>query len=176
MTTYYIYWALFELYDIFVPESDDYYEEEYKETNDRYIQKSLNYPGIYQIYARHPVHGSEALLYMGVATNAVWERLWEHFSNSESQIDLQDEQDVRIRVGHVLEGRHSKEVNKDIPKEELEDIEKTLIWVCSPAYNARNIQEVILIKDVYIYNSGDFGAIPGEISHDYHRWDTKYDK
>ena len=167
---YYLYWDLFELYDIFVPKSDDYYEEEHKETNDPYTQTSLNYPGIYQIYARHPVHGPEALLYMGVATKAVRERLWEHFSDSESQIYLQDEQDVRIRVGRVLRSRRSNRYEDTINERNLRRIEGSLIAYCAPIYNVQHRSSERMTRNIRIFNSGDFGALPGEISHRYHTW------
>ena len=171
MTTYYIYWDLFPLYDIFKPKTDDLFEERFEivKENNVYALNFLNAPGIYQIYARHPVLGPEALLYIGETHDrTMYDRLKEHLNNKEDKRLYIDEQDIKFRCGRFM----NRDGNEYIELEEdnIRNIEKTLIAVCAPAYNTQHIRTASIPESIVIYNDGDFGAILGEISYRYHMW------
>jgi hypothetical protein len=177
MSDFYLYWSLFEFEDVFEPRSSDLQEDDYISSEDEYTIDFLKGPGIYQIYGYHPTHGPETLLYIGRSLEILG-RLWRHLNHSDSEIYLKDEQDVRFRVGRVYEDRSSERYKgiNDINEEELENIEGLLIYASSPVYNTQSTQTVDLNMDVKIFNDGDYGPIPGELSTDYYRWGTKYDK
>lgn len=165
---YYLYWDLFELYDIFECHGPN--ERDYKVTEDPYAIEFLTRPGIYQIYARHPIHGPETLLYIGMSMNVLGRFDTNHMRRGGSEIYLQEEQDVQIRGGLVLRSRRSNRYDDTINERSLKRIEASLIAYCAPIYNLQHRSSEILARNIRIFNSGDFGALPGEISHRYHTW------
>ena len=165
MTTYYIYWDLIPLNDIFKPMTDDLFEERFEEVteNNVYALNFLGAPGIYQIYGWHPAHGPETLLYIGATHRTMLGRLLEHLSNKNDDRFILDEQDVKFRCGRFMRSMDdSNYIN--LEDASLTLIEKTLIAVCTPPYNTQHINFMHNEGNIRIFNSGQFGAMPGEIS------------
>ena len=171
---YYLYWDLFELYDIFEFHGPN--KRDYKVTEDPYAKDFLTKPGIYQIYSRHLIHGPETLLYIGMSMKVLVRLDTDHMRRRSSEIYLQEEQDVRIRVGRVLRSRRSNRYEDTINERSLRRIEGSLIAHCAPIYNLQHRSSERMARNIRIYNSGDFGSIPGEISHYYHTWGIRLSK
>ena len=106
--------------------------------------------GIYQIYGKHPVYGSNVLLYIGKADiQTIGKRI-----SQENWWDTNDSTVLTIYAGRLA--------GEGVPNEnqwsnEIDLAEKLLIYVHKPAYNSKNLNNIPdkELQNVHILNWGD---------------------
>lgn len=135
--------------------------------------------GIYQIYGKHPIYGSNSLLYIGIAMDRPFsKRFAEHDQEWLKDPDLGP---VTVCLGDVYRQRGKVyKKSEDFSVEEwkivTEKCEQLLIYVCAPVYNVRNKQSIseAELRELHILNWGDRRDLLPEVSGD--RWTEKYGK
>lgn len=123
--------------------------------------------GIYQIYGRHPVYGSDILLYIGKADfQTLGQRILQ-----EGWYDTNDSNNLKIYIGRL----HGP-INPDIEtwSKEIDLAERLLIYVHKPAYNSKGLVSISKeLENVHILNWADYRSLLPEISG--LRWTSKLD-
>jgi len=118
--------------------------------------------GVYQVYGKHPVYGSKALLYIGKARDQT-------FSDRLSQQEWKDwyfeEGKIEIHVGR-LSGLATP--SDEVWAAQIDKVEALLILACKPARNASMIRGISEDRDkslqqVHVLNWGDYAALPPEV-------------
>lgn len=124
--------------------------------------------GIYQIYGKHPVYGSDVLLYIGKAD---FQTLGKRISQ-ENWWNINDSNTLMIYAGR-LSGDHTPE--ESVWSREIDLAEKLLIYVHKPAYNSKNLLNIpdLDLQDLHILNWGSYRALLPEVSGA--RWTSKLD-
>jgi len=115
--------------------------------------------GIYQIYGKHPVYGSDVLLYIGKAVN---QTLGKRISQ-ENWLDTNDSNNTKIYVGR-LHGPQNP--TNDIKSKEVDLAERLLIYTHKPSYNARSLSSLLdaQMQNIHILNWGDHRDLLPEVS------------
>lgn len=128
--------------------------------------------GVYQVYGRHPVVGTMALLYIGKAEDQVFgvrlkQEKWETWEEGEGPVE--------IRVGRLAGG--------ETPRDEqwgrqISLAEKLLITANKPPRNGQGVAwlstEVdAACRNLHVLNWGSYGAILPEVSGA--RWSSLFD-
>lgn len=124
--------------------------------------------GIYQIYGKHPVYGSNVLLYIGKADiQTIGKRI-----SQENWWDTNDSTVLTIYAGRLA--------GEEVPNEnqwsnEIDLAEKLLIYVHKPAYNSKNLNNIPdkELQNVHILNWGSYRDLLPELSG--LRWTTRLD-
>ncbi|MBO0602521.1 hypothetical protein I2483_12715 [Sporosarcina sp. E16_3] len=131
------------------------------------MDEEIDY-GIYQIYGKHPVYGSNVLLYIGKAD---FQTLGKRISQ-ENWWDTNDSSTIMIYAGRLAGECTPEESNWS---KEIDMAEKLLIYVHKPAYNSKNLSNIpeMDLKDVHILNWGSYRALLPEVSG--LRWTSKLD-
>lgn len=149
-----------------VPIIDVYWKGPYKKLE----LENIKYPEsqvLYQVYGEHPAYGPNSLLYIGLTTRKVTDRLIEH-----DWIDNQcDECLIYVASCRLFENWNKWEgsgaeydpySNDPIP---LDKIESLLIFSHQPSYNSSNISSLGEITDHFrIFNTGKRKSLDKEIS------------
>ena len=131
---------------------------------------------LYAIYQDHPLYGRRALTYIGKVTKSgkrsVVKRLKEHDLENEvvyvatiQKFDDWDRSDAEATLdGYDLENyvRIGQENEKIISR-----IEELLIYSLGPADNRRSRQTALNSWEYRLFNTGDLGSIPPEVSGHY---------
>ncbi|SOC44468.1 NUMOD4 motif-containing protein [Ureibacillus acetophenoni] len=124
--------------------------------------------GIYQIYGKHQIYGSDVLLYIGKADQqTVGKRIlqegWEYVNDSNN---------IKIYIGR-LHGRQTP--TNDEWSREIDLAESLLIYVHKPAFNSKSIASVsdTELQDIHILNWGNHRDLLPEVSG--LRWTSKLD-
>lgn len=124
--------------------------------------------GIYQIYGKHPVYGSDVLLYIGKADlQTLGKRI-----SQENWLDTNDSNNTKIYVGRL----HGPEIQSEEEwSVEIDLAERLLIYVHKPAYNARSITSLpdSKLQDMHLLNWGHHRDLLPEVSG--LRWTQKLD-
>ena len=119
----------------------------------------LNGPGdygLYQFYGAHEVYGPQSLLYIGRAKEMkLGERIKQH------NLDAWVGSSATIYVGRLC--------GKDLPRdkiwgEQIDKVERLLIYVHAPSWNSANIQDYGNVSDLHVLNWGDRGQLLPEVS------------
>lgn len=115
--------------------------------------------GVYQIYGGHPVYGSSILLYIGKAQQQTFGvRLGQEKWNEWNQ----DAARVEIYVGR-LSG--SKTPSHELWNEEIDLVEKLLIYAHGPAANSSNLNQIPEgCKHIHVLNWGQRRDLVPEVS------------
>jgi len=127
---------------------------------------------LYQVYGRHPVYGSNRLLYLGKTTRGP-QRLIEHMSWIDDEVD-----ECFIRAASIgLWGEPEKwdwgewygDDQEDGTYPRLEDddlllIESLLILANQPVYNSSSKNHVSGAKHIRVFNTGRRGDLLPEVS------------
>ncbi|GGH73228.1 hypothetical protein JOD43_000025 [Pullulanibacillus pueri] len=115
--------------------------------------------GLYQIYGKHPIYGSNVLLYIGKADSQTFGiRI-----SQENWVDTNDSNNISIYVGKLHgEGTPSEEQWS----KEIDLAERLLIYVHKPAYNARSVSSFpnTKLQSIHILNWGDHRDLLPEVS------------
>lgn len=91
--------------------------------------------GLYQIYGQHILSGPDTLLYIGKATRQTFSY---RFRQHKEWIDK--EKEIEIYLGRVYDPKkHSKADNWRTWEDDVEDVEKILIYKYTPNYNSSEI-------------------------------------
>lgn len=132
-----------------------------KDPSEKEVAK--NDGGIYQIYGTHPIYGRDVLLYIGLSTKDLDQRLEVHHRNW-----IKYEYDpVKVYYGTVVESSGNNDYTK---KEIIARAEALLIYYCAPAYNSNLISaiEKKYLKEeeenIVVRNYGRIGSLPTEVS------------
>ncbi|MFC2947683.1 hypothetical protein [Virgibacillus sediminis] len=122
--------------------------------------------GIYQIYGKHPIYGSDVLLYIGKAD---YQTLGKRISQ-ENWLDTNDSNNTKIYVGR-LHGPATP--SYDIWSNEIDLAERLLIYVHKPAYNSKSISSLPdnELQNIHILNWGHHRDLLPEVSG--LRWTSK---
>ena len=136
-----------------------HWEGSYKLTELSTLMNATTDYGIYQIYGKHPVYGSDVLLYIGKAD---YQTLGKRISQ-ENWLDTNDSNNTKIYVGR-LHGPHNP-IN-DIWSKEIDLAERLLIYAHKPAYNARSISSLLdaELHNIHILNWGHHHDLLPELS------------
>ncbi|MBM7652498.1 hypothetical protein [Neobacillus cucumis] len=124
--------------------------------------------GIYQIYGKHPIYGSDVLLYIGKAD---YQTLGKRISQ-ESWLYNNDSKNTKIYVGR-LHGQQTP--TEEQWSKEIDLAERLLIYVHKPAFNSRSISSLpdSEMQNIHILNWGHHRDLFPEISG--LRWSSKLD-
>lgn len=116
--------------------------------------------GIYQIYASHPVYGSDVLLYIGKAERQTFgiriaQEAWRDRNG--------DGDRVQIYVGR-LSGHETPE--SEFWSEEIDLVEKLLIYSHWPAGNSQNLNNIPdeKCRNLHVLNWGNHRDLMPEVS------------
>ncbi|WP_209124457.1 hypothetical protein [Alkalihalobacillus sp. BA299] len=115
--------------------------------------------GFYSIYGKHPVYGSNVLLYIGKADlQTIGKRV-----SQENWWDTNDSNNLQIYIGR-LAGEFTPSEEKW--SKEIDLAEKLLIYVHKPAYNSKNLTSIPEqdLKNIHILNWGCYRDLLPEIS------------
>ena len=123
---------------------------------------------LYSIYGTHPVYGREALVYIGMTENTVYDRLSEHEHWIEYELD-----DPIIKVASIgiFEGWAKWESMKEPYPHPgdinlIKGVEALLIHAHQPSYNTAGKSDVSdHAKGIRIFNTGKSGILLPEISY-----------
>ena len=124
--------------------------------------------GIYQLYVTHPVHGPDALVYIGLANDRTFgERLASH--NIASIGHEWEDNGVGIRI-HT--GRFHLVENETPPSDDdlgdlIAQVEYLLIYAHSPPWNANYVRDPPadpLYHGLHVLNWGQYGRLLPEVS------------
>ncbi|MFZ3577870.1 hypothetical protein [Virgibacillus sp. DJP39] len=122
--------------------------------------------GIYQIYGKHPIYGSDVLLYIGKADcQTLGKRI-----SQENWIDTNDSNNTKIYIGKL----HGPTIpSEEIWSKEIDLAERLLIYVHKPAYNSKSISSLpdTELQSVHILNWGHHRDLLPELSG--LRWTSK---
>ena len=131
--------------------------------------------GLYQIYGRHVLYGTNTLLYVGLATEQTFsQRLFEH-SREWLESDQYDG-DREIYLGRIYEPRrHSKKENWLSWKQDVQLAEKILIYKYFPNYNSEGLTtepDLSPHKNVRLIHMGERNRLKpeDEVPRDFHEW------
>ena len=150
-TEYYLFWYLLT--------HEGYTANKWGEKTNSFLRRR----GIYQVYGRHSVHGLEALLYIGSAADrTLAERLDEQYRDW-----IKEEQQILFRIGHLTE-RDSERIIEN--SSDILDAEAALIQYCTPCYNTKSKVKEEMKPGIRIFNAGEYGALPTEISWRWWTW------
>jgi len=143
-----------------------YKDIEKNKIKDKHYDNKATDIGLYQIYASHPLYGSDVLVYIGmtISKGGFKSRLknrWviEGGNNSE---------DVKIYLGKIYS--NSETINKITEIEKIKNAEALLINALKPAYNASFIQSVgkeLLKKDFQVNNANNYRNLYPQLSSKY---------
>lgn len=124
--------------------------------------------GIYQIYGKHPIYGSDVLLYIGKAD---YQTLGKRISQ-EDWLNTNDSNNTKIYVGK-LHGPQTP--TEEQWSKEIDLAERFLIYVHKPAYNSRSISSLpdSELQAIHILNWGHHKDLLPELSG--LRWTSKLD-
>ncbi len=124
--------------------------------------------GVYQIYGKHPVYGSDVLLYIGKAD---YQTLGKRISQ-ENWLNTNDSNNLKIYVGRLHGPNTPTEAQWS---NEIDLAERLLIYVHKPAFNARSISSLpdTELQNVHILNWGHYRDLLPEVSGI--RWTSKLD-
>ncbi|MGG3452337.1 hypothetical protein ABER98_21300 [Domibacillus aminovorans] len=124
--------------------------------------------GIYQIYGKHPVYGSDVLLYIGKAD---YQTLGKRISQ-ENWLDTNDSNNTKIYVGRLYGPQNPTNA---IWSREIDLAERLLIYVHKPAYNSRSVASLpdSELQNIHILNWGHHRDLLPELSG--LRWTSKLD-
>lgn len=104
--------------------------------------------GLYQIYGTHEIYGPDTLLYIGMC----WEQKFsQRLNQHKNEWFKWLSSDASIYIGRVnkdLDG--SAEIK--ISKEQVEELEKMLIYFCTPPYNSQHIYDFKPKFDLLLLN------------------------
>lgn len=124
--------------------------------------------GVYQIYGNHPLYGKDVLLYIGQADQQTFGKR----ISQENWTVMNDAINIKIYVGRLFSDKiHSSEKWS----KEINLAESLLIYVHTPAHNARSIYRIqdTELQNVYILNVGNYRDIFPEVSG--LRWTSRLD-
>jgi hypothetical protein len=131
--------------------------------------------GLYQIYGRHVLYGTNTLLYIGLTTEQTFsERLLEH--SREWLENDQDDQDRDIYLGRVYDPRrHSKKDNWFSWRQDVKLAERILIYKYSPNYNSEGLAtepDLSPHKNVRLNHRGERNRFKPQdrVPRDFHEW------
>lgn len=117
--------------------------------------------GVYQILGYHAVFEDDSLLYIGLAKKRSFgARFKEH------QDWLKAEADITIYLGRVNSIDDNENYTEKTWRNIIDDVEALLIYYHSPPYNSRCISEPPSNTRLRIINTGDYGSLYPEISHE----------
>ncbi|MCG7344021.1 hypothetical protein MHZ92_07750 [Sporosarcina sp. ACRSL] len=125
--------------------------------------------GIYQVYGKHPVYGSNVLLYIGKADmQTIGKRI-----SQENWWNTNDSNRHLIYAGRLMGEQTPEEIDWSI---EIDLAEKLLIYVHKPAYNSQNLSNIPheSLQDIHILNWGSYRDLFPEVSG--LRWTSKLDE
>ena len=122
---------------------------------------------LYQIYGSHHLYGRDVLLYIGLTSRDMKERLREHKEWINDEYDK-----VTIRFGSLGEFTTWRDWDTDESyvkpdSNAVERIEALLIYAHYPVYNERNKSQAEKARGIRIFNSGRLGQLFPEISYRY---------
>ncbi|MCM3709184.1 hypothetical protein [Sporosarcina luteola] len=129
------------------------------------MNEEMDY-GIYQVYGRHPVYGSDVLLYIGKADlQTIGKRI-----SQEGWWNTNDSGRLLIYAGRLAGVQTPEEIDWSI---EIDLAEKLLICVHKPAYNSKNLFNIPdeALQNVHILNWGSHRDLLPEVSG--LRWTSK---
>ena len=127
--------------------------------------EELDY-GLYQVYGRHMVYGSNVLLYIGKADQqTIRKRILQEW-----WLDSNDFKSIKIYSGRLIGPETPDELTWS---NDIDLAEKLLIFAHKPAYNAKNLISIPAekLEDKHILNWGDHGDLMPEVSG--FRWTDK---
>lgn len=120
--------------------------------------------GLYQIYGTHPIYGRNVLLYIGMSTSSLVERVKKHRSD---WIKFEyDEVSVYFGTLFKASGPHENDW--------IQLAEALLIYYCAPAYNSNLLTDIpkqYQLKNLTVRNYGQIGSLPTEVSTLWYRSD-----
>ena len=124
--------------------------------------------GLYQIYGKHPVYGSNVLLYIGLTIDSFYIR---NYKKGEI-LFFQYIENLSFYVGSIkVEQAPGLESIAD--SEIIAWTESFLTYVHEPAGNSQNLQSIKEFgHEVIVYNWDDYGSLLPEVSTE--RWSDKY--
>jgi hypothetical protein len=94
--------------------------------------------GVYQIYGKHILCGSDTLLYVGKTTEAGFSR---RFATHKRQF-LDNEEEIEVYLGRIDDQKkYSHKDNWKSWEKDVDLAEKIIIYKYSPNYNSRNISD-----------------------------------
>ncbi len=131
------------------------------------MNEEMDY-GIYQVYGKHPVYGSNVLLYIGKADlQTIGKRI-----SQENWWNTNDSNRLLIYAGRLVGEQTPEEIDWSI---EIDLAEKLLIYVHKPAYNSKNLTNIPhhALQDIHILNWGSYRDLLPEVSG--LRWTSKLD-
>jgi hypothetical protein len=118
--------------------------------------------GLYQVYACHPVYGSGALVYIGLAAHQTFgARIRQHSWETGSELDPEK---LEFYVGR-LSGDQPKTL--DVWVSEIKLAEKLLIHEHAPAYNSTHMMAIhneAEVASVRVINLGAIRSLRREVS------------
>lgn len=145
------------IYDIYW-EGPFEWDEKDQHIKDRHV--------LYQIYGAHHLYGRDILLYIGMTSKGVNQRLKEHEKWVYEEYDK-----VSIRIGSLGQFTSWKDWSegdyKEAEKSLVGQIEALLIYAHQPVYNKANKEQAKKAKGIRIFNSGFLGQLFPEISYRY---------
>lgn len=115
--------------------------------------------GVYQIYGKHPVYGSDVLLYIGKADlQTLGKRI-----SQEGWIHLNDSNNTKVYVGRF---HGSNNPSPEQWSKEIDLAERLLIYVHKPAYNSRSLSSLpdTELQNIHILNWGHHRDLLPELS------------
>ncbi|MFC5604751.1 hypothetical protein [Sporosarcina koreensis] len=124
--------------------------------------------GIYQVYGKHPIYGSNVLLYIGKADlQTIGKRI-----SQENWWNTNDSGRHLIYAGRLMGEQTPEEIDWSI---EIDLAEKLLIYGHKPAYNSKNLSNILHVnlQDIHILNWGSYRDLFPEVSG--LRWTSKLD-
>lgn len=132
-------------------------------------KKTKPYHVFYQIYGSHHLYGRDVLLYIGLTSRDMKERLKEHKEWISDEYDK-----ITVRFGSINEFTSSswekQEKRRPYPRPKesvIEAVEALLIYANQPAYNSRNKTGAKKARDFRIFNTGRIGHMFPEVSYKY---------
>lgn len=122
------------------------------------MNEEMDY-GIYQVYGKHPVYGSDVLLYIGKADlQTIGKRI-----SQENWWNTNDSGRHLIYAGRIAGEQKAEEIDWSI---KIDLAEKLLIYVHKPAYNSKNLTSIPYdnLQDIHILNWGSYRDLFPEVS------------
>jgi len=124
--------------------------------------------GVYQIYGKHPVYGSDVLLYIGKADRQTFGvRI-----SQEGWLNQNDANNLNIYIGRL----HGKQpLSEKVWSKEIDLAERLLLYVHKPSNNSKSISSLVdeELKYVHVLNWGYHRDLLPEVSGA--RWTNRLD-
>ncbi len=126
--------------------------------------------GVYQIYGGHPVYGSTALLYIGLAAAQYFGK---RISQGERWLDNRDADRIEVYVGRLA---GSQTLGDPTWTQHIELAERLLIYAHSPPMNTRkNLARLEPdLRFIHVLNWGNHRDLLPEVSGA--RWTSRFDE